>query len=127
MGSIYLVFGGAALFLASVGLFAVVSFSTERRTQEVGIRMAVGAKGRDVVGLILSQGLRHMSVGLVAGVVMALGVAHVLVFTLFETQPWDPAVYTMIVGVILFIGALATLVPAMRAARLDPVRALQAK
>ena len=125
ISAIYIVFGAAALFLASVGLFGVVSFGAERRTQEVGVRMAVGAKARDVVRLIVGQGVTQMSIGLVVGVAMGAGLARLMTLVLFQTQYWDLAVYASIVGLILLVGVLASLVPAMRAARLDPVRALQ--
>ena len=127
IGAIYIVFGTAALFLASVGLFGVVSFGVERRTQEVGIRMAVGAKAEDVVRLIVGQGIKHVALGLVFGVAMGAGLAHLMTIVLFHTEPWDLAVYVLIVGLILCVGVLASLVPAIRAARLDPVQALQSQ
>ena len=127
IGGFYIVFGAAALFLASVGLFGVVSFGAERRTQEVGLRMAVGAQTRDVLGLIVSQGTKQMGLGLVVGVPMAAGLARVMEGVLFETEPWDPVVYAGIVGLILLVGVMASLVPALRAARLDPVRALRSQ
>ena len=125
--AIYVIFGAIALFLASVGLFGVVSFGAKRRTQEVGIRMAVGATGRDVVGLIVRQGVIHVSIGLVVGMAMAVGLARVMVLLLFETEPWDPALYAGVVALILVVGVLASIVPAVRAARVDPVRALQSQ
>ena len=127
VGAIYVIFGAVALFMASVGLFSVVSFGAERRTQEVGIRMAVGATARDVVGLIVRQGVIQVAAGLVVGIAMAVGLARVMVAVLFETKPWDPAVYAVIVALILVVGVAASLVPAIRAARMDPVRALQAQ
>ncbi len=125
LGGVYIILGGAALFLASVGLFAVVSFGAERRTQEIGVRMAVGARARDVVRLIVGQGVTQIAVGLVVGIAMAVGLARVMAIVLFQTEPWDPPVYAGIVGLILLVGVLASLFPAVRAARLDPVRALQ--
>ena len=127
VGAIYVIFGAVALFLASVGLFGVVSFGAERRAQEVGIRMAVGATAKDVVGLIVRQGVLQVSVGLVVGISMAIGLARVMVILLFETEPWDPAVYAGVVALILVVGVLASLVPAVRAARMNPVRALQSQ
>ena len=121
VGGMYVIFGAVALFMASVGLFGVVSFGAERRTQEVGVRMAVGATAKDVVGLIVRQGVIHVFVGLVFGIAMALGLARVMVLLLFKTKPWDPAVYAGIVTLILVVGVVASLVPAIRAARMDPV------
>ncbi len=126
-GAFFLALGAPALFLASVGLFGVVSFGAERRTQEVGIRMAVGATTRDVVRLIVRQGVIHVSIGLVVGIAMALGLARLMVIVLFQTEPWDPPVYAAIVALILVVGVLASVVPALKAARLDPVRALQSR
>ncbi len=127
LGNIYVIFGAAALFLASIGLFGVVSFGAERRTQEVGVRMAVGAKAKDVVRLIVGQGLKQVSLGLIFGIAMAASLGPVMALALFQTEPWDPAVYTVVVAVILVVGVLASLIPAVRAARLDPVRALQSQ
>ena len=127
LGNICVIFGAAALFLASVGLFGVVSFGAERRTQEVGVRMAVGAKAKDVVRLIVGQGLKQVSMGLVFGIAMGAGLGRLMANVLFQTEPWDPAVYTAVVTVILVVGVLASLIPAVRAARLDPVRALQSE
>ena len=127
LGGIYIIFGAVALFLAAVGLFAVVSFGAERRTQEIGVRMAVGAKARDVVRLVVTQGVTQVSIGLVVGLVMAVGLARVMAVVLFQTEPWDPLVYGAMVSLILLVGVLACLFPAVRAARLDPVRALQSQ
>ncbi len=127
LGNIYVIFGAAALFLASVGLFGVVSFGAERRTQEVGVRMAVGARAKDVVQLIVGQGLKQVSLGLVFGILMAAGLARLMVNVLFQTEPLDPVVYLAIVGLILAVGVLASLVPAIRASRLDPVQALRSE
>ena len=89
--------------------------------------MAVGATARDVVGFIVRQGVLHVSVGLVVRIVMAVGLARLMVILLFETEPWDPAVYAGVVELILVVGVLASLLPAVRAARMDPVRALQSQ
>ena len=89
--------------------------------------MAVGATARDVVGFIVRQGVLHVSVGLVVRIVMAVGLARLMLILLFETEPWDPAVYAGGVELILVVGVLASLLPAVRAARMDPVRALQSQ
>ena len=89
--------------------------------------MDVGAKARDVVRLIVGQGVTQVFVGLVVGIAMAVGVARLMTVVLFQTEPWDPPVYAAIVALILVVGVLASLVPAVRAARLDPVRALQSQ
>jgi predicted permease len=124
-GGLFALFGLGALFLAAVGLYGVVSFSVRQRTQEVGIRMALGAAGGSVFRLILRQGAVQILVGLLVG----LGLGAVLSrglrqgFTLVE--PWDPTVFLGISVVLLTTAFLATLFPARRATRIDPVEALQ--
>ena len=80
-----------------------------------------------MVALIEGQGLRQMSLGLVVGIAMAVGLARLMALVLFQTQAWDPATYAAIVGLILLVGVLASLIPAVQASRLDPVRALRAE
>ncbi len=121
VGAYYVVFGAAALFLALVGLFGVVSFGAARRTHEIGIRMAIGAKARGVVGLIVGQSVKYMALGLAVGV----GLARLMAGALYPIGAGDPAMYAVIGALILLVGVLASLVPAIRAARSDPVRALQ--
>ena len=89
-GAMFMIFGFVALFLASVGLYAVMSFSVSRRTREVGIRMALGAQGRDVVGMIFGQGLWQLGIGMAVGLTLALGISQLLKIVLFQVQPRDP-------------------------------------
>jgi ABC-type antimicrobial peptide transport system permease subunit len=124
---IFVAFGVIALFLACVGLAGVVAFESERRTQEVVVRMALGAKARDVAGLIVGHGVRQVGLGVVAGLVLAAGLARGLVIILFETDPNDPLLYLGAAGVVLVVAALASLYPALRAAHTDPVKSLQAR
>jgi len=123
--AVFVVFGVVALFLACVGLLGVVAFESERRTQEVGVRMALGARAGDVVRLIVGQGIGQMLVGTAFGVLMATGLARVLTVVLFETDPNEPLIYVLTIGTIFVVGALASLYPALRAARTDPVTSLQ--
>ena len=125
-GTMFMIFGFIALFLASIGLYAVMAFSVSRRTREVGIRMALGARGADVVRMIFRQGLWQLGVGLVAGLALALGVSRLLTIILFDVQPRDPVVFGGVVAVLLTAGLLACLVPARRATRVDPLVALRA-
>jgi ABC-type antimicrobial peptide transport system permease subunit len=83
-GAMFMIFGFVALFLASVGLYAVMSFSVSRRTREVGIRMALGAQGRDVVGMIFGQGLWQLGIGMAVGLTLALGISQLLKIVLFR-------------------------------------------
>ncbi len=124
-GTMFMIFGCMALFLAAVGLYAVMSFSVSRRTREVGIRMALGAQARDVVRLIFRQGLWQVGIGLSIGLALALGVSWLLSLILFDVEPRDPVVFGGVAALLLLTGALACLVPAMRATKVDPLNALR--
>ena len=125
-GTMFMIFGAIALFLASVGLYAVMSFSVVRRTREVGIRMALGAKGSDVIGMVVRQGAWQLGIGMVAGLTLALGVAQLMKVVLFDVQPRDPVIFGAVVSVLSIAGLLASLIPAHRATRVDPLLALRA-
>ena len=124
-GTMFMVFGGIALFLAGIGLYAVMAFSVSRRTREVGIRMALGASSRNVVGMIFRQGMLQMAVGLAFGLALAAGVSQLLSLILFDVQPRDPAIFGGVVGVLLVAGAFACFFPARRATAVDPMVALR--
>jgi len=124
-GTLFVVFGAAALFLASVGLYGVLTFSVSRRIQEMGIRMALGASSRSVLGLIMREGALQVGIGLVFGLLLAFGVANVVQLVMFNVQGRDPGVFAAIAGVILLVGLLASAVPARRATRVDPMVALR--
>jgi ABC-type antimicrobial peptide transport system permease subunit len=126
-GSVFITFGAVALFMASVGLYGVLSFSVSRRTQEMGIRMALGAGRRQVIQLVLRQGLTQILVGLVIGLVMAAGVSSVVGFLMFQVNPRDPLVFGAVVLVTLSVGVGASLVPARRATGVDPMVALRSE
>jgi putative ABC transport system permease protein len=124
-GTLFMVFGGVALFLASVGLYGVMSTSVRQRTREMGVRMALGAKVGDVRGLVMKQGLIQLAIGLVLGLALALGVSNLLQMLLFEVNPRDPGIYLAIGVVLSATAAAACLVPAIRATRVDPMHALR--
>ncbi len=124
-GGLFMVFGFVALFLASVGLYAVMAFSVRRRTQEVGVRMALGAEGRDVLRLILRQGMTQLAMGAVIGLGLAWWLARTLRVILFQVEPTDPLTFTTILATLALTGLLATIVPARRATRVDPAMALR--
>jgi putative ABC transport system permease protein len=126
-GTMFMIFGVIALFLSAIGLYAVMSFSVRRRTREVGIRMALGAQARDVVRLIVGQGLLQVSIGLAAGLLLALGISRLLATILFDVQPRDPAVFGSVAAVLLASALLACLAPALRAMRVDPLTSLRAE
>lgn len=124
-GTLFVAFGGAALFLATVGVYGVMSFSVSRRTREIGVRMALGASGRDVVRMFLRQGGMQALIGLSAGVVLAVFLAKGLRIVLFQV---NTANWLMYAGVSLALGLtslLATWIPARRAVAVDPNVALR--
>jgi predicted permease len=124
-GTMFMIFGFVALFLASVGLYAVMSFSVSRRSREVGIRVALGAQSRDVIRMIVGQGLVQVGVGLAVGLALAVGISSLLSSILFEVQARDPVVFGGVAAALVLTSALACLVPAMRATRVDPLNALR--
>jgi ABC-type antimicrobial peptide transport system permease subunit len=118
-------FGALALGLASVGLYGVIAYSVSRRTREVGLRMAMGARGSDVIRMILSSGLRLALVGVAIGAVVSALVARVLEAYLYGISSIDPLAYLAAVVVLVLVAGAANLVPALRAARVSPMTALR--
>ena len=117
--------GSVALLLAAIGLYGVMAYSVASRSREIGIRMALGADAPGVVRLMLSQGLRLVAIGGGVGLAAAAGLAQVLSGFLFGVSPLDPAAYGMAVGTLAVVAIIATYLPARRAARIDPLRALR--
>ena len=124
-GTMFMIFGVIALFLAAVGLYAVMAFSVSRRSREVGIRMALGAQTGDVVQMILRQGLLQLGVGMAFGLAMAAGVSQLLSILLFDVTPRDPSIFGGVVATLAAAGLLACYVPARRATTVDPLVALR--
>lgn len=120
-------FAGVALLLAVVGLYAVMSYSVAQRTREFGVRVALGAKIRDLLQLVVGQGMKLVLVGLVLGVVGSLALTRALSGFLFGVQPTDPATFAMVAALLALVGALACWLPARRATRIDPMIALRAE
>jgi putative ABC transport system permease protein len=118
-------FAAIALVLAIVGIYGVVSYAVAQRTREIGIRMALGAQPREVLAMVLGDGMKPVLAGAIAGLAAAFGLTRVLSSFLFQVQPTDPAVFA---GILLLLVAAATLacsIPARRATRVDPVVALR--
>ena len=126
-GTMFMIFGFIALFLAAIGLYAVMSFSVSRRTREVGIRMALGARGGDVVRMIFRQGAMQLAVGMTVGIAFALGVSQLLQILLLDVTPRDPVIYSGVVITLVTTGLLACLIPARRATKVDPLTALRSQ
>ncbi len=118
-------FGALSLLLAAVGLFGVLSYVVAQRTAEIGIRMALGAPRSGVLGRILLDGLRPAALGLVLGLAAAAEAARVLRDMLYETRPLDPWVFAAVAALLLAVAAIACLLPAWRASRVDPMQALR--
>jgi putative ABC transport system permease protein len=120
-----LLFAAAALLLASLGIYGVVSYSVGQRTGEMGIRMALGAQPGAISGMVLRQGMAPVAAGLVAGVAAALGLGRLLGSLLFGVNAADPATVASVVTILAAVAALASWVPARRATRIDPAVALR--
>jgi predicted permease len=120
-----LLFSVSALLLASLGIYGVVSYTVAQRTNEIGVRLAVGARGADVYRMVLRQGLAPVLVGLVAGVAGALALGRLLVSLLFEVSPADPLTISAVIVVLAGVATFACTAPALRATRVDPIVALR--
>jgi putative ABC transport system permease protein len=121
------VFCGLGLLLASVGLYGVIAFSVARRTREIGIRIAIGARPRAVLASVMRQGLTLAVLGLLAGFALAVVVAQVLAGLLYGISPIDPVAWSVATLVLLGVAALANIMPAYRAMQVDPSSALRAE
>ena len=126
-GTVFIVFGLAALFMASVGLYGVLSFAVSRRTQEMGIRMALGAASGDVIRLVARQGASQLGIGLAVGLALAFGVTRIVALLMYQVDPQDPTVFGAVITLIVVVGMAAAFFPARRATSVDPVRALRAE
>lgn len=120
-----LLFAASALFLAGLGVYGVVTYSVVQRHREIGLRIALGAQRGTVYRLVLRDGLLPVAIGAAAGIAMAFGSARLVSGLLFQVSPYDPAVAAGSVCILLAIGATACLLPARRAATVDPMQALR--
>ena len=124
-GMLFLIFAAIALLIASVGLYAVVAHSVSQRTQEIGIRTAVGATPRDILALVMKQGLLPVAIGLLVGVPAALAVTPILRSQLVNVSPTDPMSLIVAAATLIFSATIGCWIPARRAVRVDPVVALR--
>jgi ABC-type antimicrobial peptide transport system permease subunit len=118
-------FGAAALLLASIGVYGVLSYSVSQRRQEIGVRVALGAGRRDVLRMIVGQGLRLAAVGIGVGVVGAFGATQLIKSLLYNVTSSDPVSFTGVAVFLTMVAAIASYVPARRAMAVDPIIALR--
>jgi len=128
--NLFTIFGAVAFALSAVGLYGVMSFSVNQRTQEFGIRMALGADAKRIFRMVMQQGAWQLAIGLVLGggaAALLLGVllANALQNILFKVKPLDPTIYLVVSGLLTLVAALSCFVPARRATRVNPMVALR--
>ena len=119
------VFAGLALLLASIGIYGVMSYTVAQRTRELGVRVALGASRQSVLGLVMRQGMAITLIGVAIGLGGAFGLTRLIATQLFSVKPTDPATFATVTAVLVAVAVAATLVPALRATRIDPLTALR--
>jgi ABC-type antimicrobial peptide transport system permease subunit len=124
-GTLFATFAVIALLMSSVGIYAVTAYGVGQRTQEIGVRMALGARQRDILWLVLRQGITRIFLGVALGLLAALGASRVLSAVLVNMTATDPTTFVSISLLLAVVTLLACFVPARRATHLDPVDALR--
>jgi ABC-type antimicrobial peptide transport system permease subunit len=120
-----LVFAGVASMLAVIGIYGVLTWAVTERRGEIGVRMALGARAADIVRMVIGQGGRLTLIGLTGGLLIALALGRVLASQIYEVSPADPAVLGIAILALVIAATIASWLPARRAARIDPMRALR--
>jgi putative ABC transport system permease protein len=126
-GSMFTVFAGIAVTLAAIGIYGVMAHAVSQRTSEIGIRMALGAQTRDILAMVVRRGLGLVFVGLAIGLVGAWATAHLLTGTLYGVSPHDPPTFATVPVLLAAVALLACIIPARRAAKIDPMVALRSE
>jgi predicted permease len=124
-GTVFAIFALMALVLSAVGIFGVISYSVGQRTQEIGVRVALGAGTKDIVGLVMTRGIIQLAIGVTIGLAGAFGLTRVISSLLVQVSPTDPLTFTAVTGLLVFVGLVACLLPARRALRVPPTTALR--
>jgi putative ABC transport system permease protein len=119
------VFAALALLLAAIGLYGIMAFAGNCRVREIGIRVALGARRGDVIGMVLREGSRLVAAGLLLGIAGALATTRLLASILFRTRPFDPSTIAAVSALLALAALLACYLPARRAASIDPLTALR--
>ena len=125
--TMFAAFGAIALVLSSLGLYSVVAYTVAQRMHELGVRVALGAQTGDIRRLVLTQGLRVAALGVMAGALIALASGRFIAPMLFQTSTKDPVIFSAVIALVLAVATVASLVPARRAVRADPLVALRAE
>jgi len=120
-----LLFAGIALALAAVGIYGVLAYAVTQRTREFGVRLALGAPAREVVGMVVGQGVRLALIGLLAGIAGALALTRLMTSILFDVKPGDPTVFVAMALGLMAVALGASAVPSLRAVRIQPASALR--
>ncbi len=119
------IFGCSALLLAAIGIYGLIAYSVQQRTQEIGIRLALGAEANNVRNMVVLQGMRLAFIGVVIGVAASFGLTRLLASFLYGVKPWDPAVFASVPILLTAIALVAVWLPARRGTRIDPTIALR--
>ena len=119
------IFGAAALLLAAIGVYGLMAYSVEQRTQEIGIRLALGAATSQVWNMVVAQGMRLIAVGVLIGLAAASGLTRFMASFLFQVEQWDPTAFILVPVVLAVVAMVAVMVPARRASQVDPMLALR--
>jgi putative ABC transport system permease protein len=122
---VFISFAAAAILLAAIGIYGLVSYWVTQRTYEIGLRVAIGATRNRIVSMILAQGLRVALCGIVAGVIVALAVTRFLASLLYGVGATDPSTFAAVTALVLGVAITATAFPAWRASRVDPIKSLR--